>query len=52
VDDDIDTKGNGTDDSNNYNNYDFDNTIIVENEVALTLSHAPNAPIGEDYHEV
>jgi len=52
VDDDIDTEGNGTYDSDDYKDEDFDDTIIVDDEVASALSLVPNARSGEDHNEV
>ena len=52
VDDYNDTEGNGTNDSDEYNDDDFNDTIIVDNEVASALSCAPNARSGKDHDEV
>jgi len=47
VDDDIHTEGNGTDDRDDYNDHDFDDTIIVDDEVASALSLAPDGHMGK-----
>jgi len=52
VHDDIDTEVNGTNNSDDYNDDDFDETIIVDDKVASPLSLGRNAFSGEDYHEV
>ena len=52
MDDDIETEGNGTDDSNDNEDDDFDDTIIVDDEVVSALSLAPNPRSGEDYDKV
>jgi len=52
MDDDIHTEGNGTHDSDNYNNDHFNDTIIVDDKVASALSLAPTARCGEDHDEV
>ena len=52
MDDDINTDGNGTDDSDDYNDDNFDDTIIVDDKVASALSLASNAHSGEDHDEV
>jgi len=52
VDHNIDTEGNVSDDSDDYNDGDFNDTIIVDNKVASALSLAPNTRSGEDHDEV
>jgi len=49
---DIDTEGNGPDNSNDYKDSNFDDTTIVDHKVVSALSLAPNARSGEDHHEV
>jgi len=52
VDDNKDTEGNVTDDSDDYNDDDFNDTIIVDHEVASALSLTPQASSGEDHEDV
>jgi len=52
VNHDIDTEGNGTNDSDDYNDGDFDDNIIVDNEVVSALLLVPNGRSGEDHDEV